>query len=193
MLRRYYEKFYYTLGDILNETPYTTGNTTLKSLLDSYALVNDLASSSEPAEDLWSLMYGRYLNDFAIIKDEEVSPTSDEVKYFLIKLLNIYNMTNQRYKVLLKAYKDNLNDMLAKIETSSNGSNRYNDTPQGSGLYSDDTHTTSITENSNTTTTDGGSKMERIKELQDYYDNTLLRWCNEFASLFINDSEVEDF
>lgn len=186
---RYQVKNYYSLEEILEETPYTTGNDTLKTILDNLSLVNDLASSQEVAEDLWSLLYGRFFHNYCIVSDNDTLD-SNEVKLFFIRFLNIYNMTKQKYRTILKIYKDNMNNMLAKIETSSNGDSRFNDTPQESGDFSDDSHTTSITQNSNTTLTDGDTIMGRIKDIQSSYDNVLANWCNEFAKLFINVSEV---
>ena len=63
-------------------------------------------------------------------------------------------------------------------------STRFNDTPQDSGDFSDDSHTTNITQSSATTEADSGSIMERLDALYRNWRSILVDWTQEFTGIF---------
>ena len=101
---------------------------------------------------------------------------------FFIAFLSIINQTYDRYALILKTYDDNKADLLNKVESLT----RFNDTPQDTGEFSDDEHTTHITSTKN----DFDTLMGRIDEIDRKYRNVLADWTREFESLFIHEESL---
>ena len=99
----------------------------------------------------------------------------------LRKFSYVYNTTKDRYLALLDIYANQKANLLNKVE--SNTIQRYNDTPQNGGDWSDDEHTSNITriENSN----DFTPLMDRINEIQNKLRNIQKDWEDEFKGIFI--------
>lgn len=102
------------------------------------------------------------------------------------RLFSILVSTYEKYYTLLKIYNDNINKLMDKVKIITSGNNRFNDTPQNGGLFADDDHTTTITENTQTTESDNATIMERIREIQNNIRDVMDDWTNEFKILFIN-------
>lgn len=110
----------------------------------------------------------------------------------IYRFLNKVDTSAPRYVALLKLYKDNENNLLARVKSVTTGVSRFNDTPQGSGEFDDDDHTTNISENSGEVATDVTTIMARIKEIQESYRNLLQDWAKEFEGMFLYRVNVED-
>lgn len=146
-------------------------------------------------EDLWQLIYARYYNwyvDYSKITafDQELEPTTYMCKVFLFKLVNIIVLTYDRYATILGYYTAQKANLMNQINTSNSGTVRFNDTPQNGGDFSDDEHTTNITQSTSTSTTDGNTPIMRLKEIQDNYRDAMEEWCNEFRRLFIPEEDI---
>lgn len=94
--------------------------------------------------------------------------------------------------------------------SNSNGQNRTNDTPQDSGDFSDDEHTSNVidmvnsisneassqndgdfsskTKKSNSTNI--GTLMARLTEMYDNFKSIILEWSNEFNQLFLKEEQL---
>ena len=56
---------------------------------------------------------------------------------------------------------------------------RFNDTPQNSGDFSDDNHTSNIT--TTTSSSNVGTMMQRLNEVEDNIKQLYIDWSNEFT------------
>ena len=177
---------------------------------------------------LIQLVVQRYWNEY-VFESEEESPlityTPDvlsKIRIFISRFFNILFFTWKKYTTILNAYETNKNklmDRLQKIvdgeinntgyqtnEVSNSGSEirRDNDTPQDSGTFDDDSHTSFITEGSSsssglqtrrdglkmendvTESWDDTSIIERIEKIEYKYQQTMKKWTDEFAVLFVD-------
>lgn len=146
-------------------------------------------------EDLWQLIYARYYDwycDYSTYTDfgQELEPTTDMCKKFFIKLLNVLVLSYEKYSVLLDYYTSEKNNLMNQINTSNTAITRFNDTPQDGGDFSDDAHTTNISQSEGSSGTDGMSPIMRLKEIQDNYRDAMEEWCNEFKRLFIPEEDI---
>ena len=94
--------------------------------------------------------------------------------------------------------------------SNSNGQNRTNDTPQDSGDFSDDAHTSNVVDmvnsisNEASSQNDGdfssktkksnstniGTLMARLTEMYDNFKSIILEWSNEFNQLFLKEEQL---
>lgn len=109
---------------------------------------------------------------------EEKAEFFEKSNNFIERLLSIMEFTYERYSSLLNIYRDEEADLMGKVEAIT----RFNDTPQDSGEFADDSHTTNITTSQN----DYDTYMGRLREIQSYYANVLKDWSDEFSPLFIH-------
>ena len=150
--------------------------------------------------DLWRLLKERYCSEYIIglsfqlpvindsiwdnyayygMSDEQMKELTNKAFDFLQKLMVILKMTYDRYSNLLTIYKNERDNLLNKVEAIT----RFNDTPQDTGEFSDDEHTTHITTSKN----DYDTLMGRIAEIDRAYRNLLKDWTEEFSGLFIHE------
>lgn len=128
----------------------------------------------------WFVPY--YLDEYVGYYDEGTDNNDVEVyANFMRRYINVYRNTYEKYQAILKAYRQAEVDLLKPILSKS--TSRYNDTPQNSGLYEDDSHTSNIT--ASESETDAATPMERIREIHDQYDNVYYEWLKEFHILFV--------
>lgn len=79
----------------------------------------------------------------------------------------------------------NLNNNKAKLldDVKSSSIARFNDTPQNSGDFSDDNHTSNITTTTNSSNV--GTMMQRLNEIEDNIKQLYIDWSNEFRKFII--------
>ena len=143
--------------------------------------------------DIWQTLKFRYRHEYifplSFYKDDSVAfndwSAEEKAEFykksneFTEKLLSIMEFTYERYSSLLSIYRNEEADLMAKVESIT----RFNDTPQNSGEFADDSHTTNITTSQN----DYDTYMGRLREIQSYYANVLKDWSDEFSPLFIHE------
>lgn len=155
------------------------------------ALVNAIPSI---IEDLMNIVYNRHYKDYLFEKtsnwNDIVNLTETDYCYAIGKLLNVIDLTLPRYIPILMANKVASNDVLKPMESSTTGTNRFNDTPQDGGDYSDDNHSTNVSKSSSTTTADSGSLAQRLDEIFKNYRSIILEWSNEFNQLFLREEQI---
>ena len=81
-------------------------------------------------------------------------------------------------------------DITNKIIDKGYYSTASNDTPQNTGDFADDTHTSHITQTSGTSEVEVKTPIERLKEIQDGYSDVLARWSEEFNTLFLEEGNL---
>lgn len=127
-------------------------------------------------------------------------------------LLKIYddekdNLMNALEHSTSETHEDESSSSAESVE-SSKARTRFSDTPELAGLYDDEKYTTNLSNGDvdssgeNTANIESSGKKEvvtkidpmtimaRIKEIDDNYQNIMLKWVNEFDRLFIDGCNV---
>ena len=140
-------------------------------------------------DELWQLIYSRYKNHYVFYnqKDEIFNTDVDDFAY---KLMNLMSMTYDKYAPLISLYKENENKLMNDIKASSKGKVRFNDTPQDGGDYSDDAHTTNITQSETENSTAGATPIERLDEIKRKISMLYKEWSDEFDVLFVEEGNI---
>lgn len=136
-------------------------------------------------------VYQLHHENYCVFSEVQLSAPSTQAKVFMMKFLTLLNQTAFRYKSLLSAYDSQKTKLLDKLSSSNTGLAKFNDTPQGSGDFSDDTHTTNVTRTTSETQTEVKTPIERLKEIQDGFSDVLARWSEEFDNLFLEEANLD--
>ena len=83
--------------------------------------------------------------------------------------------------MLIQNLNNNKQKLLDDVKSSSVA--RFNDTPQNSGDFSDDQHTSNIT--TTTSSSNVGTMMQRLNEIEDNIKQLYIDWSNEFRKFII--------
>ena len=83
--------------------------------------------------------------------------------------------------MLIQNFENNKQKLLDDVKSSSVA--RFNDTPQNSGDFSDDQHTSNIT--TTTSSSNVGTMMQRLNEIGDNIKQLYIDWSNEFRKFII--------
>ena len=155
--------------------------------------------------DLLNRIIERYWDEYVFDSDELMDNPADILNYpeilyktrrFLGKFIDIINNTYEKYSAILSSYETSKAHLLDQLErvTTGNDTRRENDTPQDGGDYADDNHTSYINqgETSVTETHDDTPVIERLEKIQNLYQNTMLKWLNEFNDLFIEGGNIHE-
>lgn len=205
---KYEKRYFWTLQEALNTI---TGNTDIKDwnfnaseLLESISTMNTnsgylpsvvqisegvMSWSNTNYEKVMNLVMKRFREHYVYWTENDLEDT-DKAEVFVSKLVYILEMTSPRYLKLLEVYNSADSELLDPVKIESEGVSRFNDTPQDSGTFDTDSHTTNLTEDSRTTSNDLDTKMGRIREIESNYNNLLLKWSNEFESLFLEEANI---
>ena len=171
------ERTYYTLDDIrkaleiTGKGPYAIGNRSLSSFLNScLSKVNFAASPafSETVETLTcfsNYIWPRFYQEAIIYTDSDES--EDFVEKFcrtkVGQLFAWWQSSTEKYSLLIQNLEANKAKLLDDVKSSSIA--RFNDTPQNSGDFSDDKHTSNITKTESSSNV--GTMMQRLNEIED--------------------------
>lgn len=160
------------------------------------------------AKELLRILYDRFGRSYFVKSNsDEASEIREISKMKINALASILNLTYNKYATLL----DNLETLKNKLinpkesgyhsttETSGNGTNRFNDTPQNTGAFDTDPYTTNINESETSGDSETTSEntvndlynVEKIAMLEDKYRIILLNWSNEFKRLFMLEVNYE--
>lgn len=131
--------------------------------------------------------YTKKNSSTSVLYPLKVVEMSEETRKMLTSIYEIYNETKDRYETLLGYYASEKANLLNKIKSKSVA--RYNDTPQDGGDWSDDEHTSNITQNESET--DMLPLMDRLTSIQNNFRNLVKEWADEFKGLFIPIPEDE--
>ena len=134
-------------------------------------------------------VYNRHSEDFLYSKfgsfSEDLSLVEADFSKAVNNILNVLDNTIDKYIPLLKLAKDNSADLLKPVSSTSSGAVKFNDTPQDSGdVFAGDSHVSTHTTNTQTTSVDVGTLMERLNSVFKDFPSVMLNWSNEFAICF---------
>ena len=194
MLEGFYEDLAYDLKNYLdNEVPNGLQSGAIK--FATYA--DDIFTYKDYIEEMLVEFYNRYY-DWNAIAYYDSNKTQEE-KSFMIRFLNALNITYPVYAKLIKLYKDDESNLMAKLErsytdlagNSGSSTNRFNDTPQDGGDFSDDNHTTNINQIDSTTSSNlrhnesytNAEMIDRLNKINDNLRNLYLEWENKVARI----------
>lgn len=186
---------YFTYGDVVADNyptwiPNSATDMVFNTIMTDFGLVIEDSTSDKLAilYQLMRMVFARFYDAYVVKKNVEchavASLTTSEKREVYRQLVGMFNLTAPRFIPLLQQFKGNEANPIAKITSTSNGTTRFNDTPQNSGDFDDDSHTTNITQTIATTETDTGSIMERLDALYKNWRSVLRDWSYEFRGLF---------
>ena len=189
------ERTYYTLDDIrkalkiTGEGPYAIASKSLSSFLNScLSKVNFSAAPtfSETVETLTCFskyIWPRFYQEVIVYVDSD--ETEDFIEKFCItkvgQIFAWWTSSSDKYKLLIQNFENNKAKLLDDVKSSSVA--RFNDTPQNSGDFSDDNHTSNIT--TTTSSSNVGTMMQRLNEIEDNIKQLYIDWSNEFRKFII--------
>ena len=193
------ERTYYTLDDIRKEVglylnnagPYTmyasySNLTTFMNRCLEEAGFDAIPVTTEITESencFREYIWPRFYQEAIIYTD------SDETESFLEKfcrtkagqIMAWWNASSEKYSLLIQNFEANKAKLLDDVKSSSIA--RFNDTPQNSGDFSDDPHTSTITKTENSSNV--GTMMQRLNEIEDKIKQLYLDWSDEFRKFII--------
>lgn len=193
------ERTYYTLDDIrikvgLYSTakgPYVmftsySGLTTFMNKCLEEAGFDTRPGTTETSESekcFRDYIWPRFYQEVIIYTD------SDENEDFVEKfcrtkvgqIMSWWQSSSEKYSMLIQNLNNNKAKLLDDVKSSSIA--RFNDTPQNSGDFSDDNHTSTI--NKTETSSNVGTMMQRLNEIEDNIKQLYIDWSNEFRKFII--------
>ena len=193
------ERTYYTLDDIRKELGgnYTSGAGPypLKTISFSDFLIDCLVkadfsrrpgTNTETAESnkcFHDYIWPRFYQEAIIYVDSDKN--EDFVEKFartkVGQIMAFWMSSSEKYSLLIQNLTANKNKLLDDVKSSS--TSRFNDTPQNSGDFSDDNHTSTVTKTENSSNV--GTMMSRLNEIEDNIKQLYIDWSNEFRKFII--------
>lgn len=196
----YYERTYYTLDDIRIEVgispndkgPYTIANSSAASLSSfimncfyklHFSLPPTLTETDEARTCFKEYIWPRFYQEAIIYVDQDESESFLE-KFCITKagqIVSWWISSSEKYSLLIQNLTANKNKLLDDVKSAS--ISRFNDTPQNSGDFSDDNHTSTVTKTENSSNV--GTMMARLNEIEDNIKQLYIDWSNEFRKFII--------
>ena len=192
----YYERTYYTLDDIKSEVgmfpqftgPYGMQIPTMSTFIDTclkyvkFSSVSE-AETTESVECFRNYIWPRFYQEAIIYVDSDESESFVE-KFCRTKVGQIFSWwksSSEKYSLLIQNLEANKSKLLDDVKSAS--ISRFNDTPQNSGDFSDDNHTSTVTKTENSSNV--GTMMARLNEIEDNIKQLYIDWSNEFRKFII--------
>ena len=192
------ERTYYTLDDIRKavggsyasgEGPYSMSLKAFSTFLNdclqkvNFTLFSVFAETDESQVCFREYIWPRFYNEAIIYTDLDENEDFLE-KFCRTKVGQIFawfKASAEKYGLLIKNLTNNKTKLLDDVKSSSVA--RFNDTPQNSGDFSDDNHTSNIT--TTTSSSNAGTMMARLNEIEDNIKQLYIDWSNEFRKFII--------
>ena len=190
----YYERTYYTLDELgkdlgySGEGPYSLINESFSGFIDGclkkvgYNTIS-FNDTQESYECFRKYLWPRFYQEFVVYTD------SDEDESFIEKfcrtkvgqIMSWWQSSTEKYSLLIQNLEANKAKLLDDVKSVS--ISRFNDTPQNSGDFSDDQHTSTATKTENSSNV--GTMMARLNEIEDNIKQLYIDWSNEFRKFII--------
>ena len=192
------ERTYYTLDDIRKEVggsyasgegPYSMSlkafSTFLNDCLEkvNFTLFSVFAETDESQVCFREYIWPRFYQEAIIYVDLDENEDFLE-KFCKTKVGQIFawfKASTEKYGLLIQNLTTNKAKLLDDVKSSS--ISRFNDTPQNSGDFSDDQHTSTATKTENSSNV--GTMMARLNEIEDNIKQLYIDWSNEFRKFII--------
>ena len=192
------ERTYYILDDIrkgLDGYSYADGpylmaslDKTLSAFLNaclrksSFATFN-FTETNESQTCFKNYIWPRFYQEVVVYVDSDESESFVE-KFCRTKvgqIMSWWTSSIEKYSLLIQNLTANKNKLLDDVKSAS--VSRFNDTPQNSGDFSDDNHTSTVTRTENSSNV--GTMMARLNEIEDNIKQLYIDWSNEFRKFII--------
>ena len=193
------ERTYYTLDDIRKEVglyPDTKGPYSVISfgislsafineclLHANYTRYTGITETTESNKCFKEYIWPRFYQEAIIYRDSDESEDFVE-KFARTKIGQIMawlQSSTEKYSLLIQNFENNKAKLLDDVKSSSVA--RFNDTPQNSGDFSDDQHTSTVTKTENSSNV--STMMARLNEIEDNIKQLYIDWSNEFRKFII--------
>ena len=173
------ERTYYSLDDIRKEIqfytdikgPYAMQNSFfsgfLNACLNSIGFISPptFSETTEAINCFRDYIWPRFYQEAVVYVDSDESESFVE-KFCSTKAGQImawWQSSTEKYSLLIQNLENNKAKLLDDVKSSSVA--RFNDTPQNSGDFSDDNHTSNITKTESSSNV--GTMMQRLNEIED--------------------------
>lgn len=208
-------KIEYSLGDVMgliyqkdSISPYNaslklshTFTLELQNNLSNFVSDEDISNAN--TKDMWLQVISKYFDMTMAVKRintiEEWNKWMNEEEFvldwmkkqyanFLTRMYSVYLDTKDYYLALLNGYATAKNKLLDKVKIENENYTTFNDTPQNENVDEslfDDKHMTTLSKNKSTQSSDYGTMMTRLAEIQNSYKRVMASWVREFRKLFI--------
>lgn len=148
----------------------------------------------QPVYDIFMLLQKRYFDHYCFqTRAEDATEAIAQAWKWLKKLFNTIEYTYKKYSKIIELYNANYNDLMKKLESTTESGSRFNDTPQQKEVslsYEDNEYTTTLTKMKSKTLSDSDTPINKIEEILRNYRNIILVWLNEFDALFVKEGNV---
>ena len=177
--------------------------TVLKNLLDLADLTgkqvpSDLSDSNAQYNELISSVLGRFYEKpvgIVLLSCMETNPTTDQLnnvgESFAYRLIAVLNRTHDRYITLLTEYASAKTHLMEQVKSGTVSKRKHNDTPQNSNAlepYEGDNYISDFTKFETDNASDMATKMSRLAEISDRYEDVMDDWVNEFKRIFMEEN-----
>lgn len=181
----------------------TVCTTFLKTLLDLADLTGkqvpaDLSDSNAYYNELISSVLGRFYQKpvgLTLLRCTEANPTTETLnsvgEEFAYRVIAVLNRTHERYITLLTEYANAKNHLMEQVKSGTVSKRKHNDTPQNSNAlepYEGDNYISDFTKFETDNSSDMATKMTRLAEISDRYENVMDDWVNEFKRIFMEEN-----
>ena len=190
------ERTYYTLDDIriaVNLSPDLKGPYAMQDSLSNfikyclqsanYAVRVNINDTTEAQICFRDYIWPRFYQEAIVYVDSDES--EDFVEKFCEtkagQIMSWWISSTEKYVLLIQNLENNKTKLLDDVKSSSIA--RFNDTPQNSGDFSDDNHTSTVTKTENSSNV--GTMMSRLNEIEDNIKQLYMDWSNEFRKFII--------
>ena len=192
------ERTYYSLDDIRKAIggsyvsgagPYTMSSKSFSLFMNDclgkfgFALHPGTTETTESNNCFRDYIWPRFYQEAIIYTDLDESESFLE-KFCRTKVGNIMSWwmsSSEKYSLLIQNLEANKTKLLDDVKSAS--ISRFNDTPQNSGDFSDDQHTSTVTKTENSSNV--GTMMARLNEIEDNIKQLYMDWSDEFRKFII--------
>ena len=195
----YYERTYYTLDDIRKEAglylnsagpctmyaSYSNLTTFINKCLEEagFDIIPVTTEITESEKCFREYIWPRFYQEAIIYAD--LDKNEDFVEKFcrtkVGQIMSWWTASIEKYSLLIQNLEANKTKLLDDVKSAS--ISRFNDTPQNSGDFSDDNHTSTVTKTENSSNV--GTMMARLNEIEDNIKQLYMDWSNEFRKFII--------
>ena len=193
------ERTYYTLDDIRKEVGLYLNNAGPYTMYASYSNLTTFMNECLEKAGLTTIPVTTEITESENCFREYIWPRFyqeaiiyvdlDESENFLEKfcrtkvgqIMSWWQSATEKYSMLIQNLTANKSKLLDDVKSSSVA--RFNDTPQNSGDFSDDNHTSNITKTESSSNV--GTMMQRLNEIEDNIKQLYIDWSNEFRKFII--------
>ena len=152
-------------------------------LYSNYSEIEGTIEDAQGYECFVNYIWARFYNEFVIYTDSDES--EDFVKKFartrVGQIFAWWKSSMEKYTMLIQNLENNKSKLLDDVKSAS--TSRFNDTPQNSGDFSDDNHTSTVTKTENSSNV--STMMARLNEIEDNIKQLYIDWSNEFKKFII--------